>query len=83
MGRRRFHGTVATLADACEADYLVIVKCERCGTRKQMHPYNLIGSHKHLATAPLNTVLPGFYCRTCRSHVSVTITCTHKRSGEF
>jgi hypothetical protein len=39
MGRRNFHGVVATLADACEADYLVIVKCERCETRRQMHPY--------------------------------------------
>lgn len=48
-----------------------------------MHPYSLIGPHKRLATATLNTVLPGFYCRTCRSRVNVTITCTHKRSGEF
>jgi formate dehydrogenase maturation protein FdhE len=83
MGRRSFHGAVVTLADACEADYLVVVKCKRCETSKQMHPWNLIAPHKRLATAPLNAMLPGFYCRTCRSRVSVTITCTHKRSGEF
>jgi hypothetical protein len=42
MGQRNFHGRVATLADAVEADYLVIVKCERCETWRQMHPYRLI-----------------------------------------
>ena len=81
MGRRNFHGVVATLADACEADYLVIVKCERCETRRQMHPYKLIGPHKRITTAPLNAVLAGFYCKTCRSNVSVTITCTFEHPG--
>lgn len=81
MGRRNFHGRVDTLADAREADYLVIVKCERCETRRQMHPYRLIQTHRRLATAPLNAVLPGFFCRTCRSKVSVTITCTHMHPG--
>jgi hypothetical protein len=83
MGRRNFHGTVVTLADACDANYLVIVKCERCCAWRQMHPYRLIQTRKRLTTALLNVPLPGFYCRTCRSSVSVIVTCTHRRSGEF
>jgi hypothetical protein len=81
MGRRNFHGKVETLADACEADYLIVVKCERCETRKQMHPYNLLSGHNRLATARFDTELAGFFCITCQSHVSVTITCTHMRPG--
>jgi hypothetical protein len=83
MGRRKFHGTVATLADACEADYLVIVKCERCETRRPMHPYSLIAPHKRLAIAPLDALLPGFFCKTCRSKVSVTIRCSYQHPGEL
>ena len=81
MGRQNFHGTVETLVDACEADYLIVVKCERCETRKQMQPYKLLSGPNRLATAKLDTELPGFFCITCRSHVSVTITCTHSRPG--
>jgi hypothetical protein len=81
MLRRNPRGPVATLADACEADYLVTLKCERCETRRQMHPYNLIRDHERLTTAPLNVSLSGFFCKTCRASVSVTITCTHKHPG--
>ena len=81
MGRHNFHGQVVTLADACEADYLVIVRCDRCETRKQMHPYRLIGAHRRLTDAKLDTMLPGFFCKTCRSPVSVTITCTYQHPG--
>jgi len=83
MGRRNFHGKVATLADSCDADYLVIVKCERCETGKQMHPYNLVSSHKQLIHALLDTPLPGFFCKTCRGSVSVAITCTYRHPGEM
>ncbi len=38
MGRRNFHGKVRTLADSVEADYLVIVKCDRGETGRQMPP---------------------------------------------
>jgi hypothetical protein len=48
---------------------------------RQMHPYGLVGAHRQLTDAPLDTVLPGFLCRLCRNRVSVTITititCTH------
>ena len=83
MGRRNFHGTIETLADSCEADYLVMVMCQRCETRKEMHPYKLLSAHNRLASAKLDTELPGFFCLTCRSHVSVTITCTHKHPGDL
>ena len=83
MGRRNFHGKIATLADSVEADYLVMVKCHRCETDRQMHPYNLISKYKQLAKAPLDQLLPGFFCKTCRSPVSATITCTYRRSGEM
>jgi hypothetical protein len=83
MGRRNFHGRVETLADAVEADYLVIVKCDRCAQSKQMHPYKLTSRHKQLVTARLDQLLPGFFCKTCRSPASVTITCTYRRSGEM
>lgn len=81
MGRRNFHGAVVTLADACEADYLITVRCQQCGARRQMHPYRLIGQHKRLTTARLDTVLPGFHCRVCKRNVSVTITCTYQHPG--
>jgi len=83
MGRRNFHGKVETLADSVEANYLVIVKCDQCETGRQMHPYNLISKYKRLTKAPLDTLLPGFFCKTCRSPVSVTISCTYRRSGEM
>jgi hypothetical protein len=83
MGRRNFHGQVVTLGDACEADYLVTVRCERCDTRRPMHPYNIICRHEVLKLAALDTMLPGFFCKTCRSRVSVVVSCTYKRSGEL
>jgi len=83
MGRRNFHGQVETLGDSCQADYLVMVICDRCQTQKQMHPYKLIAAKKLLTTAPLGSRLPGFFCKTCRRSTSVTITCTHRRSGEM
>lgn len=83
MGRRRFHGTVRTLADACEADYIVVVMCERCEVRKRMHPYKLLEKQRRLASAKLDTLLPGFYCTMCRHKVSVKITCTHQYLGEL
>ena len=83
MGRRNFHGKVTTLADSVEADYLVFVKCDRCETGKQMHPYNLISKYKQLTKAPLDKLLPGFFCRACRDPVSVTITCTYRHPGEM
>ncbi len=83
MGRRNFHGTVRTLADSVEADYLVIVKCDRCETGRQMHPYKLTSKYQRLLHAALDTSLPGFFCKTCRSPVCTTITCTYRRSGEF
>jgi hypothetical protein len=81
MGRSNFHGQVATLADAVEADHLVIVKCGRCDAERQMHPYKLIQAHRPLTTAPLDTALSGFFCKTCRSKVNVTITCTYSHPG--
>ncbi len=79
MGRRNFHGEVKTLADAVEADYLVLVECQNCSRRKQMHPYKIL----KLGNAILGTPLAGFKCTTCRCSVSVVITCTYRRSGEF
>jgi hypothetical protein len=81
MGRKNFHGPVRTLADCCEADYVVIVRCERCDTRRQMHPFRLISRSKRILDAPLDKPLPGFRCTTCRSSVSVTITCTYSHPG--
>ena len=74
MGRHNFHGRVETLGDSCQADYLVMVICDRCQTQKQMHPYKLIAAKKLLTTAPLGSPLPGFFCKTCRRSTSVTIT---------
>jgi hypothetical protein len=81
MGRRSFHGQVVTLADACEADYLVIVKCQSCGAHRQMHPFKLISRHRSLMRAVLDTSLPGFFCNTCGRSANVTISCTHAHPG--
>jgi hypothetical protein len=81
MGRRNFHGPVRTLADSCEADFLVLVKCLRCETSRQMHPYRLVSRHKRILDAALDQPLPGFFCRTCRSSVSVVISCTYTHPG--
>lgn len=61
MLRRKFQGKVETIADACEADYIVTVKCERCETRKEMHRYKLLSRHPRLAIAALDTELPRFF----------------------
>ena len=81
MGRRNFHGPVLTLVDASEADYLVIIRCERCDTRKQTHAHKLISKYKKLTTASLGTPLPGFYCKTCRSSLRAIIVCTYEHPG--
>jgi hypothetical protein len=85
MGRRNFHGKIVTIADAVEADYLVIVKCGRCETDKQMHPYNLVSGDrgKRLLNAPLDTELSGFFCKRCRRSVNATIRCTYRHPGEM
>jgi len=46
-------------------------------------PYILIRAHKRLTTVPLNVLLPGLFCKTCRSNVSVTITSTHKHPASL
>jgi hypothetical protein len=83
MGRRSFHGQVVTLADACEADYLVIVKCQSCGARRQMHPFKLISRRKPLMHSVLDTSLPGFFCKACGRDATVTISCTHTHPGSM
>jgi hypothetical protein len=37
---------VVTVGDSCEADYLVLVICGRCETKRQMHPFRLIAAKK-------------------------------------
>lgn len=83
MGRRSFHGRVVTLADACEADYLVIVECQNCGARRQMHPFKLISRRTPLMHSALDTVLPGFFCKACGCDATVTISCTHMHPGSM
>ncbi|HEY1709221.1 MAG TPA: hypothetical protein VGG10_13210 [Rhizomicrobium sp.] len=78
---RKFQGEAKTLVDCCDAEYLVVVRCERCDVRRQMHPYSLLATRAQLASAALDTPLPGFFCKTCQSKVSVTITCTYSRPG--
>ena len=50
-----------------------------------MHPYNLISgkSGNRLMNARLDTELSGFFCKTCQSSVSVTVTCTYRHPGEM
>ena len=83
MKRRNFTGKVVTLADAVEADYLVFVECNRCRTRKQMHPYTILSKKHALASAPLDTPVAGFKCNRCRTSVWVTIHCTYRHPGDF
>ncbi|HEY2445696.1 MAG TPA: CpXC domain-containing protein [Rhizomicrobium sp.] len=83
VGRRGFHGRIATLADACAADYLVVVTCEKCGAKRQMHPYKIMSRRKALTEAALDTPLPGFHCRACGRKASVTISCLHKHPGSL
>lgn len=81
MKRKNFQGRVETLADSCEADYLVILICGRCETKRQMHPYRLISANRKLTGAKLKQPLKGFFCKTCKSSVSVTIYCTYNHPG--
>ena len=81
MGRRSFRGQVVTLADACEADYLVIVECQNCGARRQMHPFRLISRHQELMYSALGASLQGFFCKACGRGANVTISCTHTHPG--
>lgn len=83
MGRRGFHGQVVTLADACEADYLVVVKCQGCGAHRQMHPFRLISRHKALMHSELGAPLSGFFCKACGRKANVTISCTHRHPGSM
>ncbi len=83
MGRPSFRGTVETLSDANQAGYYVFVKCERCETKKEFHPYKLLSKYKRLIGAPLDTAIDKFYCRTCRSHVRAIISCNFRRSGDM
>jgi hypothetical protein len=83
MGRRNFNGQVQTIGDSCEADYLVIVACQRCNADSQMHPYTLISAKKDLIDAKLGVVLPGFRCRRCRNSVYAVVTCTYRYPGEM
>lgn len=83
MGRRNFHGKVETIGDSCQADYLVMVVCQRCKTEKQMHPYTLMSAKNTLHSAKLGVALPGFFCKRCRHSVRVIVTCTYRRSGEM
>ena len=48
-----------------------------------MHPYKLLADHDALLHATLGTLMPGFFCKTCRSSVSATITCTYRHPGEM
>lgn len=72
---------IRTLADARDADYLVEVVCDRCSAKKRTHPYKLMVRHTKMIEAPLGQMLPGFWCKTCRSSVWATIYCTHTRPG--
>lgn len=83
MGRRNFRDPIETLSDANEAGYYVFVKCTRCQTMKEFHPYILLSNLKCLIDAPLDIKIEKFYCRTCRSHVSAIISCNYRRTGEF
>lgn len=83
MLRRKITHPVRTLADACEADYLVSVRCETCGSKKQMHPWRLISRHEELARAPLGRPLVGFRCTSCRRRTRVVVSCTLTHPGEF
>jgi hypothetical protein len=83
MGRRNFHGTVKTLADAVEADYLIFVVCEMCSRRRQMHPYKITSKYSQFLAATFGPVFDGFHCNGCKQNVSVTFVCTHRRPGEF
>jgi hypothetical protein len=83
VGRRNYHGKVETIGDSCEADYLVMVVCQRCRSEKQMHPYTLISTKRTLQSAKLGVALPGFFCNRCRNPVRAVVTCTYRRSGEM
>jgi hypothetical protein len=83
MGRRNFHGTVKTLADAVEADYLILVVCQECLRRRQMHPYKLTSKQDRFLRANFEEVYEGFRCTGCKQNVAVKFICTHRRSGEF
>jgi hypothetical protein len=83
MGRRSFQGQVVTLADACEADYLIIVKCQSCGARWQMHHFKLISRHRELMHTALGTFFSGLFCKACGRDANVTISCTHTHPGSM
>lgn len=83
MLRRKLSKPLRALADACEADYLIVIRCEECGSKKQMHPYRLISQNKDLAKAPLGKPVPGFLCKSCRRRTRVVISCTLMHPGEF
>lgn len=81
MARHYSHGDIKSVGDARIAGYLVEVQCGKCRARSRFHPYTLICKRNSLVGAPLNTPLPGFYCRTCRMGVQATIVCTFAHSG--
>lgn len=83
MRKHLYRGSIRTLVDSCEADYLVLVTCQRCDAQKQMHPFTLLSNHRALTNARLGEPLSGFFCRSCRHKVQAVITCAYRRSGEM
>lgn len=83
MGHTNFHGAVETLSDANQAGYYVFVKCERCETKKEFHPYKLLSRYNRLIGALLDKRIDKFYCRTCCSRVRAIISCNYRRTGGF
>jgi hypothetical protein len=52
-------------------------------TRKRMHPYTLMSKYPQLAEAPLDRLLPHFFCKTCRSSVLAMILGTYEKPGSL
>ncbi len=72
-GRKRHHGPVHTLRDACAADLVLRIVCRSCHHWRQMHAYRLLRLRKE-KDAPLHVPIAGFRCRQCGQRGEAVIT---------
>ena len=62
---------------------MIEVQCGKCGERRSMHPYTLMCANQRASTLPFGRLLPGFYCKRCRTRAHAVIFCTGKMPGEL
>jgi hypothetical protein len=79
FGQRRYRGPVHTLEQAALADLPVQIRCESCGSTRQMHAFEFqqkISDRWKDKPFDLLEPTPGFFCKTCRKKTRIIVFAT-------